>query len=176
MFAKLGLILLILLFGALAFAGGMMAPDDWRAPMQAFAARWRDPPAPAVPHVPAAAATAASATTPATAASVVSTNALLVTSDVTAAAPAPGQPAYALQLGQFVDAGDADALERAAQGLGLPLLRIAAVDPNRAAWTVLAAGRFPSPAAAQDAAARVQAVLKLASTPVIKLPEAKPSS
>ncbi|GAA0706642.1 SPOR domain-containing protein [Dyella marensis] len=173
MFAKLGLILLILLFGALAFAGGMMAPDDWRAPMQAFAARWRDRPVLAAPHLPAAAASAAA---PAAAASVVSTNALLVTSDVTAAAPAPGQPAYALQLGQFVDAGDADALERSAQGLGLPLRRIAAVDPDHAAWTVLAAGRFPSPAAAQDAAPRVQAVLKLASTPVIRLPESKPSS
>jgi len=173
MFAKLGLILLILLFGALAFAGGMMAPDDWRAPMQSFAARWRDRPAPALPHVPAAAASAAA---PATAASTVATSALLVTSDVVAPAPAAGQPAYALQLGQFVEADDADALERAAQGLGLPLLRIAAVDTNHAAWTVLAAGRFPSPAAAQDAAARVQATLKLASTPVIRLPQSKPSS
>lgn len=53
MFAKLGLILLILLFGALAFAGGMMAPDGWRAPMQEIAARWRDRPAIVLPHVPA---------------------------------------------------------------------------------------------------------------------------
>lgn len=173
MFAKLGLILLILLFGALAFAGGMMAPDQWRAPMQEIAARWRDRPALATAHVP---APAASAAMPATAASTVSTSALLVTSDVAAAAPAAGQPAYALQLGQFVDAGDADALERQAQGLGLPLQRIAAVDPAHATWTVLAAGRFPSPAAAQDEMPRVQAVLKLASTPVIRLPASKPSS
>lgn len=173
MFAKLGLILLILLFGALAFAGGMMAPDDWRAPMQELAARWRDRPVSVHAQLP---ATAASAAAPATAASTVSTNALLVTSDVAMPTPAAGQPAYALQLGQFVEAGDADALERAAQALGLPLLRINAVDANHATWTVLAAGRFPSPAAAQDAAVRVQAVLKLASTPVIRLPESKPSS
>ncbi|MEV8519139.1 SPOR domain-containing protein [Dyella marensis] len=173
MFAKLGLILLILLFGALAFAGGMMAPDGWRAPMQEIAARWRDRPAIVLPHVPAPSASTAA---PAAAASAVSTHALLVTSDVAAAAPAAGQPAYALQLGQFIDAGDADALERQAQGLGLPLQRIAAIDPDHAAWTVLAAGRFPSPAAAQNEMPRVQAVLKLASTPVIRLPAGKPSS
>jgi cell division septation protein DedD len=103
---------------------------------------------------------------------------LLVATDVGApSSPAAGQPAYALQLGQFVVGGDADALEGQAQRLGLPLRRITAVDPDHASWTVLAIGRFPSPAAAQDAAARVQAVLKLASTPVIRLPaEGKPSS
>ncbi|MFC4761716.1 SPOR domain-containing protein [Dyella koreensis] len=174
MFAKLGLILLILLFGAFAFAGGMMAPDHWRAPMLALAASWRPPAAVSAIHVP---APATSIVTPAPAATAVSTNALLVTSDVAAPAPAAGQPAYALQLGQFIVAGDADVLERQAQSLGLPLSRIAAVDPDHASWTVLAAGRFPSPAAAQDATARVQAVLKLASTPVIRLPaEGKPSS
>lgn len=174
MFAKLGLILLILLFGALAFAGGMMAPDAWRAPLQAFSAHWRDDAAAVASYMPASAATS---TAPAHAASAVSTSALLVTSDVAAAAPAAGQPAYALQLGQFVTAADAASLERQAQGLGLPLMRIDATDPDRTAWTILAAGRFPSPAAAQDAAARVQATLKLASTPVIRLPaESKPSS
>lgn len=172
MFAKLGLILLILLFGVLAFAGGMMAPDAWRAPLQDVAARWRDADAdtPQVSAMPAPVAPARAATT-------VSTHALLVTSDVAEPAPAAGQPAYALQLGQFVAASDAQALEQQAQGLGLPLTRIAATDPDRTAWTILAAGRFPSPAAAQDAAARVQATLKLPSTPVIRLPaEAKPSS
>ena len=174
MFAKLGLILLILVFGLLAFAGGMMAPDAWRAPLQEIAARWHDA-APAAPsQVP---AHAASSAVPAHAATAVSTSALLVTSDVAQASPAAGQPAYALQLGQFVTASDAESLEQQAQGLGLPLMRIAATDPDRTAWTILAAGRFPSPAAAQDAAARVQATLKLASTPVIRLPaDGKPSS
>jgi len=174
MFAKLGLILLIALFGALAFVGGMMAPGQWRAPMQELAASWRAHAAVPAAPVPVSAATAA---TPARSASAVSTQALLLATDVGAPSPAAGQPAYALQLGQFVAAGDADALEGQAQRLGLPLSRIAAVDPDHASWTVLAAGRFPSPAAAQDAAARVQAVLKLASTPVIRLPaEGKPSS
>lgn len=174
MFAKLGLIVLIALFGALAFAGGMMAPDPWRAPMLEFAASWRAHPAVPAAPVPVSSATAA---TPARSASAVSTQALLVSTDVGAQSPGAGQPAYALQLGQFVVAGDADALEGQAQSLGLPLRRIAAVDPDHASWTVLAAGRFPSPAAAQDFAARVQAVLKLASTPVIRLPaEGKPSS
>jgi cell division septation protein DedD len=173
MFAKLGLILLILLFGLLAFAGGMMAPDAWRAPLQEIAAHGRNEAAPSAPRLPAAAASAA----PARAATAVSTNALLVTSDVAEPAPAAGQPAYALQLGQFVTASDAQALERQAQALGLPLTRIAAADPDHTTWTILAAGRFPSPAAAQDAAARVQATLKLPSTPVIRLPaESKPSS
>jgi hypothetical protein len=174
MFAKLGLILLILLFGALAFAGGMMAPDHWRAPMLKLVTSWRAHDAISTTRVP---APAASAAVPAPSTSAVSTNALLVTSDVAALAPAAGQPAYALQLGQFVIAGDAAALERQAQALDLPLSRITAVDPDHTTWTVLAAGRFPSPAAAQDAAARVQAALKLTSTPVIRLPaEGKPSS
>ncbi|SFS13559.1 Sporulation related domain-containing protein [Dyella sp. OK004] len=174
MFAKFGLILLILLFGALAFAGGMMAPDHWRAPMLKFATSWRTHAVISAVHAP---ASAASATAPTPSASAVSTNALLVANDVIALAPAAGQPAYALQLGQFVVAGDADALERQAQALGLPLSRITAVDPDHTSWTVLAAGRFPSPTAAQDAAVRVQAILKLASTPVIRLPaEGKPSS
>lgn len=175
MFAKLGLIMLIALFGALAFVGGMMAPGQWRAPMQELAASWRAHAA--VPVAPAPVSAAATAATPARSASAVSTQALLLATDVGAPSPAAGQPAYALQLGQFVAAGDADALEGQAQRLGLPLWRIAAVDPDHASWTVLAAGRFPSPAAAQDAAARVQTVLKLASTPVIRLPaEGKPSS
>lgn len=174
MFAKLGLILLILVFGLLAFAGGMMAPDAWRAPLQEVAVRMRD----AAPAIAAQTpAPAASAAAPAHAGTTVSTTALLVTSDVAQAAPAAGQPAYALQLGQFVTADDAGLLEQQAQALGLPLTRIAASDPDRTAWTILAAGRFPSPAAAQDAAARVQATLKLASTPVIRLPaDGKPSS
>ena len=174
MFAKLGLILLILLFGALAFAGGMMAPDAWRSPLQTFAARWH---ADAEPFASPMTAPAASSTAPAHAATAVSTAALLVTSDVASPAPAAGQPAYALQLGQFVTAADAAALEQQAQALGLPLTRIDATDPDRSAWTIVAAGRFPSPAAAQDAAARVQATLRLTSTPVIRLPaEGKPSS
>jgi cell division septation protein DedD len=174
MFAKLGLILLSLLFGAIAFAGGMMAPDHWRAPMLEFAASWRSH---AVAPSSDAPVSATTVTAPAPSASAISTHALLVASDVVTPSPAAGQPAYALQLGQFVVAGDADALERKAQALGLPLSRIAAVDPDHTSWTVLAAGRFLSPAAAQDAAAHVQAVLKLASTPVIRLPaKDKPSS
>lgn len=167
MFAKLGLILLILLFGALAFAGGMMAPDQWRAPVLEFAASSRTHADVSATHAP---TSADGAVAPAPSASAVSTNALLVSSNVAALAPAAGQPAYALQLGQFVVAGDADALERKAQALGLPLSRITAVDPDHTSWLVLAAGRFPSPAAAQDEAVRVQAVLKLPSTPVIRLP------
>lgn len=171
MLAKFGFILLILLFGALAFTGGLLAPPDWRADASALGDRLLSRKGAIGVHT--APATTASAGKPAsasTAAPPVSSSALLVTADVGSPAPAAGQPAYALQLGQFVTDDEAAAAEQQAQRLGLPLTRLKVTDADKTTWTVVAAGRFVSADAAQDAAARVQALLKLASTPVIKLP------
>jgi SPOR domain len=171
MFAKFGFTLLVLLFGALAFTGGMMAPDNWRAPVTAFGSKLLSikPAATAAGSTVKAPATSQAAVA-ATAAAPVKMDSLLVTTDVGAAAPAAGQPAYALQLGQFVTDDEAAEAEQQAQGIGLPLVRLQVVDADKAPWTVLAAGRFTTPAQAQDAAVRVQVMLKLPSIPVIHLP------
>lgn len=171
MLAKFGFTLLVLLFGALAFTGGMMAPDHWRAPVAAFGDKLLSiKPATASTAGTAKAAPASHASIAATAATPLSIDALLVTTEVGAAAPAAGQPAYALQLGQFVSDDEAAQAERQAQPIGLPLVRLQVTDADKTPWTVLAAGRFATAAQAQDAAVRVQVTLKLASTPVIRLP------
>lgn len=171
MFAKFGFTLLVLLFGALAFTGGMMAPDNWRAPVTAFGSRLLSiKPTATPPGRTDKAAPTSQAAMAATAAAPVKIDSLLVATEVVAAAPAAGQPAYALQLGQFVTDDEAVEAEQHAQNIGLPLVRLQVTDADKAPWTVLAAGRFATPAQAQDAAVRVQAMLKLPSTPVIRLP------
>jgi len=171
MFAKFGFTLLVLLFGALAFTGGMMAPDNWRAPVTAFGNRLLSiKPAVAPPGPAAKTPSPSHASVAATAAAPLKIDSLLVTTEVGAAAPAAGQPAYALQLGQFVTDDEATEAEQHAQAIGLPLTHLQVIDADKAPWTVLAAGRFATQAEAQDAAVRVQAMLKLPSTPVIRLP------
>jgi cell division septation protein DedD len=171
MFAKFGFTLLVLLFGALAFTGGMMAPDNWRAPVTAFGNRLLSiKPAATLPSPTAKAPPTSHAAVAATAAAPLNIDSLLVTTEVGAAAPAAGQPAYALQLGQFVTDDEATQAEQQAQAIGLPLTHLQVIDADKAPWTVLAAGRFATQAEAQNAAVRVQAMLKLASIPVIRLP------
>lgn len=170
MFAKFGFTLLVLLFGALAFTGGMMAPDNWRAPVTAFGNRLLSNKPAITPPGAAKAPATSHASIAATAAAPLKIDSLLVTTEVGAATPAAGQPAYALQLGQFVTDDEATEAEQHAQGIGLPLTHLQVVDADKAPWTVLAAGRFATQAEAHDAAVRAQAMLKLPSIPVIRLP------
>ena len=194
MFAKLGFLLLILLFGAFAFIGGTMAPVAWRQSIASLGERLfeRLHAIPSASNLPADAANVAKAAaagsaappretaTPAVDATApVRLDALLVTTKVGTLTPAKGQPAYALQLGQFVTDAEAAAAERRfrAAGLDLPMTRLAVVDTENEPWTVLAIGRFVNPAAALQAASRVQDALQVRSTPVIQLPpSAKPAS
>ncbi|MDE2154538.1 MAG: SPOR domain-containing protein [Xanthomonadaceae bacterium] len=193
MFAKLGFLLLIVLFGAFAFIGGAMTPDAWRQSIAGLGGRLSERlhALPSTASLPADAAHAAKAAAAGSAAPVEGTatpavdstspvplDALLVMAKVDPLAPARGQPAYALQLGQFVTSTEATAAERRfrAAGLDLPMTRLAAVDAENEPWTVLAIGRFASPAAARQAAPRVQDALHVPSPPVIQLPlSAKPS-
>lgn len=100
----------------------------------------------------------------------------MVTSEVASAAPAAGQPAYALQLGQFVTANDADALLARAKVLDLPLSHWVATDASHATWTIVAAGRFVTADEASAATARVASVLGVAGGfPVVRLPAPAPS-
>jgi len=119
-------------------------------------------------------------TTPAIAATApVQLDALLVKTTVATPVPAKGQPVFALQLGQFVTDDEASIAEDhfKAQGLDLPLTKVAVIDSQNASWTVLAIGEFASPAAALQAAPRLQEALDLRSTPLIQLPPSpKPAS
>jgi cell division protein FtsN len=106
-------------------------------------------------------------------------DALLVKTTVATPVPAKGQPVFALQLGQFVTDDEASIAEDhfKAQGLDLPLTKVAVIDSQNASWTVLAIGEFASPAAALQAAPRLQEALDLRSTPLIQLPPSpKPAS
>jgi hypothetical protein len=180
---KFGLILLVVLFGACMFVAGAMAPPSLRQPIAALAASLpglhdaKDAgQGPARSGGPAAAASARPA--PAGSTSPVQLDSLLVGARVAAPVPAKGQSAYALQLGQFVRAADADVLARRAAAVapGLPLSRIAGSDDKGRAWTVLAIGRYVSPEDAQHDASRLQGALELGDLPVIRLPDPPPSA
>jgi hypothetical protein len=190
-FTKLGLVVLVVLFGACTFVAGTMAPAGWRQPIAAFGERWsgaaRMHPAAASGRIdgkqatPPAGAGAASAGTAAPAsggtAAPVRLASLLVTAAVEEPAPAKGQPAYALQLGQFAGDADADAAMRraAAAEPGLPLVRIATLDTENEPWSVVAIGRYVSAEAAARAAPRLLGPLGVRDLPVIRLPDPAPS-
>lgn len=191
MLGKFGLVLLVLLFGACMFVAGVMAPPSLRQPIDALAGHLPDARDTATaaarrPGAPAASASSAPASgTPASAtpaaagtAAPVRLDSLVVGAHVARPAPAKGQPAYALQLGQFVRDADADAMAaRAAKAMpDLPLSRIASVDASGHDWTVVAIGRYVSPDDSQRDAALLRASLDLGDLPVIRLPEPPPSA
>lgn len=183
MFGKLGLVVLIVLFGVCMFVAGAMAPVGWRSSIASFggSALRTHPDAPINAALAASSKPAPAASTPADAPAPASTmtvklDSLLVSAAVQPPAPAKGQPAYALQLGQFARSADADAAMRRGAGAApdLPLARIATVAADNTPWTVVAIGRYVSPAMAQRDAARLCAALGLRDLPVIRLPEAVP--
>ncbi len=182
MFIRLGFLLLIVAFGLCCFVAGMLAPDGWKTGLASWSAPAFGRPSASVPKTsddsasrptpPAAAAPAHSSTAhpPATAS-------LLVDTDVAQPMPAQGQPAYALQLGQYVDTTEATtALRRiAGRTQGLALAQLDTVDAAQRHWSVVAIGRYVSADAARRAAPRVQAILGVDDLPVIRLPATPPS-
>lgn len=188
MFAKSGFVLLIILFGLFTFVGGMMAPVSWRQTVESVSvhllaalshsAATAHSDSKAVETTEPAAANSAPASSSSAAPPLL--NDLLVKTTVDTPAPAKGQPAYALQLGQYVTKDEAIAAEQqwqsAANGLNLPLTILPVVDSDHQPWTLLAIGQFTSPAAAEQMAARVQLTLKIQSTPVIQMPPSTKSA
>lgn len=184
MLGKLGLVALIVAFGACMFVAGTMAPDGWRTSIAAVGAQavgMRRAPLTeaaasagkraAAPSAPSGAPAPGGSTT-------VKLDSLLVSAAVQPPTPAKGQPAYALQLGQFARGADADAAMQRGAGAApdLPMTRIATIDADNTPWTVVAIGRYVSPAMAQRDAARLCAALSLRDLPVIRLPEPAPSA
>ena len=166
MLIRLGLLLLILAFGACCFAAGLFAPDAWRTVFQPLAGKAspsKTSPRPGTSH--AIVATASSASPP--------TSSLLVETTVAQAAPAPGQPAYALQMGQYASAVDADSAQKRGRTElpDMPIRRFDTFDAAHRTWTIVAIGRYPSSDMAHQAAPRLQARLGVADLSVIRLPD-----
>ena len=174
MFAKLGLLVLIVVFGACTFVAGTMAPDTIRQPLATLGDRLsgKETATPvAAVKSPAPVTSPSPAATPRKSAPV-RLDSLLVTAAVDEPAPDKGKPAYALQIGQFATDEDADAAVQRVEkaGLGMPLAHVATLDAENEPWSVVAIGQFASASAAVRAAPRVQSVLDIRETPVIKLP------
>jgi cell division protein FtsN len=188
MFAKLGLLVLIIVFGACMFVAGTMAPDSMRQPLATLGDRLSGTetatpvaavksPAPVASRSVAAMPLAVGSPAPEPSGTPkkgapVRLDSLLVTAAVDEPAPDKGKPAYALQIGQFATDEDADAAVQRVEkaGLGMPLAHVATLDAENEPWTVVAIGQFASTSAAVRAAPRVQSVLGIRETPVIKLP------
>lgn len=183
MLRKLGLLLLVVLFGACMFVAGVAAPDAWRTSISArlpFGAV--SAPASAASVVAAEqsiAAPATAATSPSKAASTPpKMDSLLVSTQVQPPTAAAGKPAFALQLGQYASAAAATtaAADYQRSGLRYALVRLQVADSGGATWTVLAIGRFPSAELAAHAEPQVRGTLKLSRVlRVIRLPPAKPA-
>lgn len=164
MLAKGGLILLIAAFGALMFGAGALAPETMRAPLAALLQRVGKP----VPKPPEKKGDA-----PAAAAKeeLLRAEALLVPT------PTPAKGQYALQLGQFAAASDADALAKRARALGSQVALLQVADREERPWWILASGVYGSPEDARAARRGVPPELELPETlAVILLPPPKPKA
>lgn len=144
MIAKLGFVLIVLLFGVLMFAAGMLAPDRLRLSVQSGAEQLLKPDA-------AATSTTANAEDPDTTAQTEQTE------DTSAAEPEPlpyetllvpsplPDPAqFALQIGLYTDSTSTDTLNRRITALGYPTQIIPVIDGKGLHWLLLAAGEYAS--------------------------------
>lgn len=173
MIAKLGFILLVLAFGLGMFVAGSLAPASLR---QAITAKSRQLGVPwAGPAKKAAAPTAAPPAADAKKGpQQIAYQSLLLHS------PLPAKAKYALQVGMFSDAAEADEMSQRIDALGLayPVRVIAVVDPDHLPWQVVAVGDFDTLAAAYSARAPITARLGLAQPPSLLLlppPKKKPA-
>lgn len=162
MFAKLGFILLVIAFGALMFAAGTIVPPSVREAVVALIGKidiadlkLGKP----VPTPPAAGAAKPNDKKP------VPYEELLVPT------PLPPNGTYALQIGMYADASNAESFAKQAKDSGYPVLTIPVVDKNGAQWTAVAVGKYASPDEA--AVARPSVANRLASNQpliVIRVP------
>ena len=169
MIAKFGLILLVLVFGALMLLVGLMAPDSIRRPLAGLGGRLQPPrvaakltSAPAPSATPAAKAADAQPQP-------IPYQALLIPS------PLPPDGQYALQLGSYPTSSGAAASAKRAQDSGLPVSQIPVLDQNGERWFAVAVGQYSSPDDARAARISLSRTLELTQPlPVIRLPP-KPS-
>ncbi len=170
MIAKFGLILLVLVFGALMLLVGLMAPDSIRRPLAGLGGRLQPPRVAAkLPSAPAPSASPA-AKSAETQPQPIPYQTLLIPS------PLPPDGQYALQLGSYPTSSGAAVWVKRVQDSGVPVSQIAVLDQNGERWFAVAAGQYTSPDEAR--AARISLSRTLALTQpltVIRLPP-KPAS
>ncbi len=167
MLLKLFFVLAVVLFGALMFLAGALAPEHVRTPTARIAARV----VAALPFLnedkPLAKVAAEPAKDDGKKVPPVALESLLLPT------PLPAKGSYALQVGQFGTAEAADLLLKKFAGGDLPAAAIAVVDRSGQPWWIVAVGQFGQPDEARTA--RGKLVGQLASSeemPVILLPAA----
>jgi cell division septation protein DedD len=173
--AKAGFILLVLLFGALMFMAGTLAPPGIGQTvtgaanhLAAYLPGAKDVEARLKPE----SASKAGAPTGAAASAAASAPEALAASSLLIPTPLPEAGKYALQAGQFTHEADASALYAKIQSAKLPAQKVANVqDQGGALWTVVAVGPYASLDEARTANSVVAAQLGLIGPlPLILLP------
>ena len=141
MIAKLGFILIVLLFGALMFVAGTLAPKAVREPIVNAAGQL-------MARLPTSGdAKSASRDAPSEAGTSAGKedDKPLPYETLLLRRPLPDKAQFALQVGVFAEAAGADPLLGRLRKLGYRSKAIPVVDQNGALWVVLAAGQFASP-------------------------------
>lgn len=187
MIAKLGFVLILAVFGALMFAGGMLAPESLRQSATLFAKQAsqklsavfvQTASASAASAPPAGAASASASASGAAAVSVPPAADPIPAEDLLIPTPLPDKGQYAVQVGQFADAAQANALGKRIKELQLPFDKVLdVVDQAGQRWSVVPVGPYASPDDARTARAAVARELHLSDAlPLILLPAEKPKS
>lgn len=158
MFAKSGFIVLVLLFGALMFAGGMLVPASWHAQFEQVASRKLSAAAAgtrmaAAPEAGKSVAPAA-ATAAATPAAASSQKPIPYEKLLLPITP-PDSARYALQVALLPDQAAADGLKARIAALGYSALAVP-VTVTGETWFAVLAGEYPSSAEASRDRARLQ--------------------
>ncbi|WP_141213318.1 SPOR domain-containing protein [Janthinobacterium sp. PC23-8] len=178
MIARFGFIFLLLGFGLLMFAAGLLAPASLRQPVQGWSAQLlalagqeaARVPAASAAIAPARSAAAPAAAAPAAAPPVPAESLLLPT-------PLPAKGSYGVQAGQFATLDAAQALLRQMRSLYLPCMPpIAVVDRTGLQSFVAAVGPYASLAEAREARRQVAQSLQQLTPPLILLPAAPPGA
>jgi len=192
MFAKIGFLLVLALFGALLFGVGVLAPASWRqsaadivqqAEKQAGALFGKAAPALVTTH--ANGTSGAESTTAAASASVAAASAPaagkpdpIPAGSLQLPVPLPEKGLYAVQLGQFTDPARADDVAARARASSLPVDKVLeVVDQGGMRWFVVPVGPFVTLDEARSARAGVAQAMQLGDDlPLILLPAEKPKS
>jgi len=172
MFTKFGLVVLVVVFGALLFVLGLLAPE----PVRRSVTQWtynitaaREATTVKSPPKALAAAANASATKKSGAAPIPYAQLLIPT-------PPPPHGTYSLQLGLYPTTAGADDWVKRARAADVPASTISVLDENGQSWIAVAAGEYNSPEEARAARISLTRTLTLVQPlMVIRLPS-QPSS
>lgn len=185
MTSKLGFILLVVVFGALMFLAGAIAPASIRKPLDAFGqktmARFADTGASqaanANAHDPVSASNPALASAADHAPSGKAKEEPVWAESLLIPTPLPEKAQYALQAGQFASAEEANALGVRIKALHLPFVKVFdVVDQAGVRSTVVPVGPYASPDAARAARGSIARELGLAGPLALILLPAAPAA